>query len=236
MLRDTFHKLFHSICIFLLASLLAACQTSPSTTAPLLQAGLPAEPETTTRLVLKAGDVIEIKFAYAGQLNDTQTIRPDGKMELQLVGEIVAEGKSPSELRDDLIKLYAVQVRHPELAVIVRGLNKRRVYVGGEVNKPGLVDVPGEMTALEAIMQSGGFNLEKAEVRNVIVVRHKDGCLVGHSLDFKEALAGHEAQPFYLQPRDIVYVPRTSIVDIDQWISQHLYKLLPPVGIGATMF
>ena len=114
MLGDTCHKLFHVICLFLLASLLAACQTPQSPVPPSLQPGPQAKPETPARLSLKPGDVIEIKFAYAGQLNDTQTIRPDGKIELQLIGEIVAEGKSPSELRDELINLYTPQVRHPE--------------------------------------------------------------------------------------------------------------------------
>ncbi len=234
MLCDMCHKLFHGICIFLLACFLAACQTPQSRAPSPLELRPQAKPETPARLNLKPGDVIEIKFAYAGLLNDSQTIRPDGKIELQLIGEIVAEGKSPSELRDELINLYTSQVRHPELAVIVRGFYERRVYVGGEVNRPGPIDMPGEMTALEAIMNAGGFNKEKAEMRNVIVARNKDGRLVGQTLDFKEALAGAKAQPFYLQPRDIVYVPRTAIVDADDWISQHLWKLLPPIGVGAS--
>ncbi|MFZ0932349.1 MAG: polysaccharide biosynthesis/export family protein [Syntrophobacteraceae bacterium] len=222
--------MFHCIFIFLLASLLTACQTSP----PPLQPYPEAKLETPARVTLKAGDVVEIKFAYAGQFNENQTIRPDGKIEMQLIGEVVAEGKTPSELRDELVKLYSAQLKHPELAVVVRGLYERRVYVGGEVNKPGPVDIPGEMTALEAIMLAGGFNLERAEVQSVIVARNRDGRWVGQSLDFKDALAGQEAQPFYLQPRDIVYVPRTTIADVDLWMQQHFWRLLPPIGVGVT--
>ncbi len=221
----------YSICIILLASLLTACQTSP----PALQPYPDAKLDAPARVTLKSGDVIEIKFAYAGQFNETQTVRPDGKIELQLIGEVAAEGKTPSELRDELIKLYSVQLKHPELAVFARTFYERRIYVGGEVKKPGPVDIPGEMTALEAVMLAGGFNLEAAEVRSVIVVRKQDGRMVGQALDFKDALAGREAQPFYLQPRDIVYVPRTAITDVDQWVQQHLWKLLPPLGIGANV-
>jgi polysaccharide biosynthesis/export protein len=230
MRSDTCRKLFHGICIFLLASLLTACQTSP----PPLQPYPEAKLEMPARITLKSGDVLEIKFAYAGQFNENQTVRPDGKIEMQLIGEVVAEGKTPSELRDELINLYTPQLKHPELAVVVRGLYERRVYVGGEVNKPGAVDIPGEMTALEAIMLAGGFNLERAEVQSVIVARNKDGRWVGQALDFKDALEGREAQPFYLQPRDIVYVPRTTIADVDQWMQQHLWRLLPPIGVGVT--
>jgi len=230
MRSDTCRKLFHGICIFLLASLLTACQTSP----PPLQPYPEAKLEMPARITLKSGDVLEIKFAYAGQFNENQTVRPDGKIEMQLIGEVVAEGKTPSELRDELINLYTPQLKHPELAVVVRGLYERRVYVGGEVNKPGAVDIPGEMTALEAIMLAGGFNLERAEVQSVIVARNKDGRWVGQALDFKDALEGREAQPFYLQPRDIVYVPRTTIADVDQWMQQHFWRLLPPIGVGVT--
>jgi protein involved in polysaccharide export with SLBB domain len=230
MRSDTARKLSHAICIFLLASLLAACQTST----PALQPFPDAKSEAPARITLKPGDVVEIKFAYAGQFNDSQTVRPDGKIEMQLIGEVVAEGKTPSELRDELVNLYTPQLKHPELAVVVRGLYERRVYVGGEVNKPGPVDIPGEMTALEAIMLAGGFNLERAEVQNVIVARNRDGRWVGQTLDFKDALAGREAQPFYLQPRDIVYVPRTTIADVDLWMQQYLWRLLPPIGVGVT--
>lgn len=227
-------KVFHLIFILLLFVLPVACetaQTAPPPEQPLPEAKRCPEP----RIILQCGDTIEIKFAYAGQFNENQAVRPDGKIELQLIGEVVAQGKTPGQLRDELINLYAVQLKHPELALIVRGLYERRVYVGGEVKKPGPVEIPGEMTALEAVMNAGGFNLESADVRSVIVVRNVDGHMVGQALDFKEALNGREAQPFYLQPRDIVYVPQTAIADVDQWIQQHLWKLLPPIGVGATM-
>jgi polysaccharide biosynthesis/export protein len=228
MRRDTSQKLFYGICILLLASLLAACQAST----PALQPFPEAKPDAPARISLKSGDVVEIKFAYAPQFNESQTVRPDGKIEMQLIGEVVAEGKTPSELRDELVKVYSAQLKHPDLAVVVRSFFERRVYVGGEVKKPGPVDIPGEMTAFEAIMLAGGFNLEAADVRSVIVVRNRDGRLVGQALDFKDALAGLEALPFYLQPRDIVYVSRTCIADVDQWVQQYLWKILPPIYLS----
>lgn len=204
------------------------CQsTPPAKTADVLKQAPP------TRITLKAGDVIDIKFAYASQFNETQTIRPDGKVELLLVGEVVAEGKTPSELRDELIKLYSAELQHPQLAVVVRTLQDRRVYIGGEVNKPGLIEMPGEMTALEAIIQAGGFNMDAAEPASVIVVRcDEEGKQQGYRLNLKDALKGMEGTPFYLEPRDIVYVPRTTIANVDQWVAQHIWKLLPSISAG----
>ncbi|MDR3556657.1 MAG: polysaccharide biosynthesis/export family protein [Syntrophobacteraceae bacterium] len=215
----------------------AACQ-SARTVAPAL-AGQPyhaAKPGPAPGVRLRSGDVIEIKFAYAAQFDQTETVRPDGKIELPLAGEVVVEGKTPAQLREELMKRYSVQLKHPQLAVVVRGLYERRVYVGGEVKKPGSVLMPGEMTALEAVMDAGGFNRQTAEAGNVIVVRNIAGNMIGMSVDLKGALKGERTRPFFLEPRDIVYVPRTHIADIDLWVEQHLWKLLPPIGIGATIY
>ncbi len=212
--------------------LLAGCASSKPALPPLPA----AQPMASARTVLGPGDVIDIKFAYANQFNESQTVRPDGKIVLHLIGPVTVQGKTPDELREEIEGLYADQLKHPQLAVIVRSFHERRVYVGGEVNKPGLVDMPGSMTALEAIMTAGGFNLEKAEVQNVVVVRQKEGKQTGYALNFKDTLGGQEAQTFILEPRDIVYVPRTQIYDLDQWISQYFYKLLPPFSIGVPLY
>jgi len=87
------------------------------------------------------------------------------------------------------------------------------------------------MDVLEAIMQAGGFNLREAELRNVVVIRHRNGQRYGFSVNVKPALAGDETQPFYLEPMDIVYVPRTEIAAVNQWIDQHINKIIPDTGL-----
>jgi polysaccharide export outer membrane protein len=215
----------------------AACQSAHTVAPPL--PGPPyhaAKPGPAPGVRLRSGDVIEIKFAYAAQFDQTETVRPDGKIELPLAGEVVVQGKTPAQLREELMKRYSVQLKHPQLAVIVRGLYERRVYVGGEVKKPGPVLMPGEMTALEAVMDAGGFKRETAEAGNVVVVRNIDGHMIGMTIDLRGALKGEKTTPFSLEPRDIVYVPRTRIANLDLWIEQHLWKLLPPIGVGATIY
>jgi len=192
------------------------------------------EATTSSGVVLKSGDEIEVKFYYTPELDITQTVRPDGKISLQLIGEIDVRGKSPSGLRKELLKLYMPHLKKPEIAVIVRFMVSRRVYVGGQVITPGVIDMPAEIDVLEAIMESGGFILPEAEFKNVIVIRHLDGQRYAYSVDLGDALKGKGSQPFYLQPQDIVYVPRTKITRAGQWVDQHINKILPEIGLYLT--
>jgi protein involved in polysaccharide export with SLBB domain len=104
------------------------------------------------------------------------------------------------------------------------------VFVGGQVLKAGVVQMPGKMTALEAIMEVGGFDLRAAERKSVIVIRYSKGRRYAYKLDLKQATTGKESKPFYLQPKDIVHVPRTKIAKLNQWIDQHINKIIPDTG------
>jgi len=74
-----------------------------------------------------------------------------------------------------------------------------------------------------------------AEVRNVVIIRHKDGRRYGGALDLEDALEGKEVKPFFLEPYDIVYVPQTTIAKVNQWIDQHINKLVPQTGLVYTV-
>ena len=77
-------------------------------------------PSRATDVTLTPGDAVDIKFFYVPELNDSQVIRPDGKLSLQLIGEIQAAGKSPEQLRKSLFELYTPQLKKPDVSVIVR--------------------------------------------------------------------------------------------------------------------
>ena len=186
------------------------------------------------QMTLAPGDQIEIKFAHSQEFNETQTIRPDGKIEMQFVGEVAAAGKTPADLREELKQLFGQHLKYPQLAVFVRTWNDNKVYVGGEVTKPGIVAMPGRLTALEAIMEAGGFNMLTARTTNIVVLRQRDGKYQGQALDLKQALAGNSAAAFFLEPRDIVFVPQTTIVKYGQWIEQHVNKIIPDIGLDFS--
>gem|GEM_PF-742968 len=184
------------------------------------------------RVTLQPGDVIQVKFFYTPELDVTQMVRPDGRIALQLIGEVSVEGRTPAEVRQGLLRLYESHLKNPEISVVVESFHNQRVFVGGAVLKPGIIEIPARTTVLEAIMQAGGFNLLEAEVRNVVVIRHKDGQRYAYKLDLKDAIKGEETEPFFLEPQDIVYVPRTKIFEVDQWVDQHINKLIPDTGFN----
>jgi protein involved in polysaccharide export with SLBB domain len=195
-----------------------------------LDHGLHPSGEPLGSVVFAPGDVVEVKFFYTPQLNEVQTVRPDGRIALQLIGELEVHGKSPSELQGELLRLYEPYLNRPTISVLIRSLPNRRVFVGGQVNRPGIVEMPGKITVLEAVMESGGFDLREAEVRSVVVIRHDNALRYGYLLNLKPALVGDETTPFFLEPRDIVYVPRTKIAKVDQWVDQHINRLIPQTG------
>lgn len=180
------------------------------------------------KVVLQPGDVLQVKFLYWPELNEEkQSIRPDGKISLQLIGDVQAEGKTPDELRNDLLTLYQDKLIEPEIAVVVNSLDSHRVYVGGEVLQPGLVMINGRLTVLEAIMKCGGFRKQSAKMSSVVVIRQRDGKQFAQSLDLRQAIEDPQSEPFYLEPYDVVFVPRTAIDQLDQWVDQYINQIVP---------
>jgi protein involved in polysaccharide export with SLBB domain len=220
-----------NVMFFFLVIFVFGCQTVPvaeNMTVPV------AKPQSEVRL--SPGDVIQIKFPYAAQFDDTQTILPNGRIILPLVDEVVASGKSPMELQKELINMYSVHLQHPDLSVIVRSLFRQKVYVEGEVNRPGLIELSGRLTVLEAIIQAGGFKMDSAKREGTILIRQENGAPKAYSLDLAQGVDENNPwSPVYLEPGDIVFVPRTIIVNVDVWVAQHIYDLLPKVGFNYPL-
>jgi protein involved in polysaccharide export with SLBB domain len=195
------------------------------------QTSLPETAPGPAAVTLSAGDVVEVRFFYTPELNVTQTVRPDGEIALQLVGDVPVQGKTPAEIRQDLLQRYALYLKEPDVAVVVQSFYHRRVYVGGQVQKPGVVPMPGPITALEAIMESGGFVLPQAQTDSVVIIRCREDRRYAYCIDLKPALKGAQTRAFYLEPQDVVYVPQTRITEVGQWVDQHINNVLPKTGL-----
>lgn len=190
--------------------------------------------ESVLPLVLAAGDVVDVKFFYVPELDESQIIRPDGVMTLQLVGDVKAEGMSPAQLHKELLRRYATQLKNPNITVVVRRVNDSRIWVAGEVKRPGPVQMTGRLTVLEAVFDVGGGIRPMADMKNVLVVRQREGKSYGCLVNLKEVLQGKERAVFFLQPRDVVYVPPTKVTQVNDWIDQYINKMVPQTRTIAT--
>lgn len=159
-------------------------------------------------IVLREGDFVRATFPGAPNLNTAQPvlIKRDGRISMQLVGEVQAAGLTVKQLEDELLKLYGPQLQTKQVTVSVES-STFPVYVTGAVLRPGKIMPDRPMTALEAVMEAGGFDYAKANQKGVTVIRHENGRVDHFKVNLKAALKGQETEPFSLKPGDIVYVP-----------------------------
>jgi polysaccharide export outer membrane protein len=185
-----------------LFALFAGCQTPSSQPAGASKETI-AAPETIT---LREGDVLRIAFPGSPTLDTTQQIRRDGKITLPLVGEVQAAGMTTEALQQNLVKLYAPQLSSKEVTVTVAS-SSFPVFVNGSVLRSGKIMSDHPMTAFEAIMEAGGFDYAKANLKGVVVIRQEGGHSQKYILNLKLVMEGKGGEPFYLKPGDTIYVP-----------------------------
>ena len=162
-----------------------------------------AVPEVQT---ISEGDVLRIEFPGSPNLNTTQGVRRDGRISLSIVGEVLVTGMTPVDLEKDLAKRYSTQLLSSEVNVTVVS-SSFSVFVTGAVLKPGKIQPDHPISALEAVMEAGGFDNEKADTEDVVVIRQMPGGgTKNYTVNLKDVIDGKSSAPFYLKPSDIVYV------------------------------
>ncbi len=161
-------------------------------------------------LTLREGDIVKITFPGAPDLNPPEPlqIRRDGKITLPIIGEVMAADRTPSELQNDLIGLYSKQIQSKEVVVTVIS-SSFSVFVDGAVLHSGKITVNHPLTILEAVMEAGGFDYNKANTEKVSVIRKQEGAdkYTYYTVNLKAVIAGKQNDLFYLQPGDMVHVP-----------------------------
>jgi protein involved in polysaccharide export with SLBB domain len=220
--------------VFLVSGLLvlplAGCAGSVSPSVSIQQ--MASEP--LNEQVLGVGDVVDISFLYNPELNSNLRVRPDGNISLKIVGDVKVEGKTREELEKELVKLYAPELRNPKVTVTVTSLRNNKVYVSGEVVKPGTIDMPGRITLFEAINEAGGFKPDTADTSKVMIIRTRNGQQYSAVVNFKEIMEGKKAEPIYLRPSDVVFVDCTTIAKANRWVDQHINKMIPRVPVSLS--
>lgn len=178
------------------------------------------------------GDELQLRFFYTPELNLQATVRSDGRVSLPLVGEVVVEGLTIAELTAMVERLLAPQVKRPQLAVNVQAAQTQRVFVGGEVGKPGMQPLLGPLTVLQAVMVAEGMKDTAMPQQVLLLRRGAQGQRQVLRVDLDAAMSGRDlAGDVPLQAFDVVVVPRSGIADVGRWVDLYIRRVLP-VSLG----
>jgi len=214
-----------------------------------------AGPPGSREYLLQPNDEIDIKFPYQSQLNETVKVRPDGKIQLQMVGTVQAEGMSPEALKTELVKRYARQLRKPDLAVIVRSVNSQsvrtadgngragmrglkpilivrsfqspQIFVGGEVARPGTLPYRPGLSLMQAMIEAGG-QLPTSDPSELVILRRGAGDwveLLNAAFDTTQLRA--PTKDVLLRPFDVVVLPKSGVATLADKLNLYVFNLAP---------
>jgi polysaccharide biosynthesis/export protein len=204
MLNDSYRRTTRTALALAAAAFLAGCQTHPPIThfGPQTQAA-----DASASLVLHEGDTVHIAFPGAPTLDSTQIIRRDGKITMEMIGEIKAAGLAPHDLEQVLLKAFDAQLVDKTVTVSVPS-SVFAVYVTGAVIHSGKLTSERPLTPLQAVLEAG-IDTTKSDLKRIIVIRTSDnGGTERFKLDLNKVVnQGEPSDAFTLRPLDIIFVP-----------------------------
>jgi polysaccharide biosynthesis/export protein len=172
-------------------------------------AATPASAASTTDADYKIGpqDVLRIDVWKENEISRTTPVRPDGRISLPLLNDVQAAGLTPTQLAGVITEGLKKFITNPQVTVGVTEINSRRVYVTGEVTKPGAFPIQSGMTVLQALTGSGGFT-QFAKIKGIYVLRTENGKQVKHPFNYKDVVSGkHPELNIEVEPGDVIVVP-----------------------------
>jgi polysaccharide export outer membrane protein len=170
-------------------------------------ANAPAGVATPADFVIGPNDVLTVVFWRDKDMSGDVAVRPDGKISLPLLNDVQAAGLTPEQLRQALTAAAAKFVEDPSITVVVKEINSRRVFITGQVARPGPYALTGPTTVLQLISMAGGV-AEYAHSKNITIMRTENGRPVSFRFNYKEVINRKNLkQNIELKPGDTVIVP-----------------------------
>ena len=161
-------------------------------------AGAPVDQKT---YVIGPEDVIAINVFQQQELTRLETVRPDGKITMPLIGDIQAEGLTPERLKAQVADALSTKIRFPDVTITVMQVNSKRFTIAGEVMRPGPVALVLPTRVFDAL-SSVGFR-DFANKNKILILRGNKRI----KFNYNEVLKGkHLEQNIFLEPGDTIYV------------------------------
>ena len=198
----------------LLVAVCATASAQQSTGAPAANGArvpastpVPAGVSTPPDYVIGPDDVLAIVFWREKDMSTEAGVRPDGKISLPLLNDVQAAGLTPEQLRVHLTEAASKLIEEPSVTVVVKAINSRKVFITGQVAKPGAYLLTGPTTVVQLIAMAGGV-LEYADAKNISIVRNAGGAAASYRFNYNDVSRRKNLkQNIELKPGDTVIVP-----------------------------
>jgi polysaccharide export outer membrane protein len=152
-------------------------------------------------------DVLGIVFWELPNHGGDVIVRPDGKITLPLLNDVQAAGLTPEQLRESIAAASAKYIRDPNVSVVVKQINSLKVYVTGQVTKPGTYPLTSPTTVLQVLALAGGVT-DFAKKDKIVVMRTEGGQTRSYKFNYKDVIQGKKLeQNILLKPGDTVVIP-----------------------------
>lgn len=216
-------------CLALLPLTLAACQIgAPVESAVFPQKEWRHEDGKDAFYLLAPGDQLDIIVHTAPELSRTITVGPDGRFRMPYSPPVLAAARTVDEVRESVQFAMSRELNDPDVDILLVGTASQRVFVGGEVENPGMFDMPGLIDPLQAIIMAGGVT-DTGRSRTVILMRRMPGGeLKSAVFDLKAGIYDPSLADWApLRRFDVVYVTRKPIADQNLFVRQYVRDALP---------
>ena len=167
---------------------------------------------------LRVGDTIQLNFRLSPELNQTATVDPDGTVSLLVIGRIPLEGLTVSEARQKILDKESKHLVNPEINLQVTNFQRDYVIVAGEVYQPQKIEMRGDMTALQAIMQAGGIKISGRETQVLLYRRLNSEFAEVHKLNLRIKKTAQLDHDMKLQSGDVILVPRNKVESVARYV------------------
>ncbi len=178
------------------------------------------------RYRLRKSDVIDVKFKFSPEFDQTVTVQPDGFITLDGAGDIKVEDKTIPELKEAIGRAYQGILHEPVITVSMKDFDKPSFIVAGQVGHPGKYELRSDTTLVEALAIAGDITTA-AKHSQVVLFRHvSSDMLEARVFNVKQMLGSRNLQEDpHLLPGDMVFVPQNKI--------SKMQRYLPTTSMGA---
>lgn len=156
--------------------------------------------------IIGADDTLHISVWKEPELTESLPVRPDGKISMPLLNDVVAAGLTPTKLAASITDRLKKYIADPHVTVVVTAMNSQKIYVLGEVLHPGTTLLQPNMTVLQALASSGFTPF--ANTKGIYILRNENGKQQKIPVHYRALIKGEAMdQNLILKPGDTIVVP-----------------------------